>query len=127
MKRANRLRKGAEFDATYEKGAVIHGPLLVVRYRPNHVGRNRWGFAVGKKLLKSAVDRNRMRRRLREACREIEEIPGGRLATSGGWDIIVTLRARGVGASAPDLAGALSAVVARFPAAEGASRGDGRS
>lgn len=85
MERAQRLRKGDQFDTAYREGTVIGGPLLVVRYRANSLEVTRWGFAVGKRLAKHAVDRNRLKRRLREAVARIRVQPGA--------DVIVTARA----------------------------------
>lgn len=79
-----RLRKGREFDLVYSEGTVIGGPLFVVRFRANASEANRWGFAVGKKMAPKAVDRNRVRRQLREAARHLD------VAT--GYDLVVTAR-----------------------------------
>jgi ribonuclease P protein component len=83
-----RLRKGTEFDSVYSKGSVVNGPFFVVRCYPNGLGRSRWGFAVGKKLLPRATARNRTRRRLRDAVAEVENL--------GSSDYIVTAKARSV-------------------------------
>ncbi|MCC6381312.1 MAG: ribonuclease P protein component [Dehalococcoidia bacterium] len=84
MERARRLRKGDEFDQTYREGTAVSGPLLVVRYRPRGGPGVRWGFAVGKRLTRSAVARNRVRRRLREAARQLGVVDG--------VDLVVTAR-----------------------------------
>jgi ribonuclease P protein component len=105
MERARRLRKGTEFDTAYEKGTVISGPLLVVRCHANGRGVTRWGFAVGKRIARDAVDRNRMRRRLREIAR-------GTLVAHG-WDVIVTARQAGLAASHTQLRDALERALAR--------------
>lgn len=106
MKRARRLRKGVEFDTTYHMGTVERGPLLVVRVRPNGLGRDRWGFAVGKRLVKRAHDRNRARRRLREAALRVEPVRGGR-------DIVVVAREGALTASLDALAGELRRLLER--------------
>lgn len=80
-----RLSKGRAFDSVYSEGTVIHGPLFVLRFRPNDGGQPRWGFAIGKKLAPSAVVRNRVRRRLREAVRPA-------VAQTTGLDLIVTAK-----------------------------------
>lgn len=84
MERARRLRKGGEFDTAYSEGTVIGGPLLVLRVRANGLGLTRWGFAVGKRIAPRATQRNRSKRVLREAARQISVEPG--------WDIVVTAR-----------------------------------
>lgn len=86
MTRLRTLRKGDEFDTAYREGTVVNGPFLVVRWRANGGDETRWGFAVGKRIAKSAVVRNRVRRRLKEAARS--------LAVRGGYDVVVTARAR---------------------------------
>jgi ribonuclease P protein component len=68
VERAARLRKGNEFDSVYSTGTVVSGPLLALRYLPNQLGHVRWGFAVGKRTAKLATDRNRTKRRLRDAA-----------------------------------------------------------
>jgi ribonuclease P protein component len=85
MDRAHRLRKGLEFDRAYREGTVVSGPLVVLRVILNGGGPTRWGFAVGKRISKRAVVRNRIRRRLREAARTLN--------VREGYDIVVTARA----------------------------------
>jgi len=92
------LRKGREFDSAYSEGTVVNGPLCVVRVRPNDLGIERYGFAVGKKMAPSSVLRNRIRRRLREVVREVRT--GSELH---GADIVITAKARLLGASHTEL------------------------
>ena len=99
MERARRLRKGTEFDTVYAKGAVFSGPLLVLRAHAHGSGATRWGFAVGKRISKKAVVRNRIRRRLKEASRALPVLDGS--------DIVVTARQGAMDASFEELAGAL--------------------
>jgi ribonuclease P protein component len=84
MERAQRLRKGTEFDTVYQKGTVTGGPLFVLRHLENGGEVTRWGFAVGKRLSKKATVRNRLKRQMREAARL--------LAVRPGVDIVVTAR-----------------------------------
>lgn len=84
MDRAHRLPKGPAFDRTYREGTVCSGPLLVLRVLEHNSGPTRWGFAVGKRISKKAVVRNRIRRRLREAART--------LGVPEGYDIVVNAR-----------------------------------
>lgn len=105
MERQQRLRKGAEFDTVYRKGTVTGGPLLALRRLPNEAGVTRWGFAVGKKLSKRAVERNRTKRRLREAARRLPVLPG--------FDLIVTARQGAIEASFAQLRAALIGVLER--------------
>jgi ribonuclease P protein component len=105
VERAERLRKGNEFDTVYSKGTVVGGPLLVVRHLPNEAGVTRWGFAVGKRLSKRAVDRNRTKRRLREASQAFR--------MRQGIDIVVTARKGAIEASFATLSSALARALAK--------------
>jgi ribonuclease P protein component len=61
------LTTSADFQALFQRGKRIDRPALIVLWRET-VESTRAGFAVSRQL-KSAVQRNRARRRLREAYR----------------------------------------------------------
>lgn len=65
----------------------------------------RWGFAVGKRIAKRAVVRNRAKRRIREIARG--------LGVRSGVDIIVVARAPALVASSAQLADALVGLLTR--------------
>ena len=54
---------------TYQKGKTIRTPKLSLVFAPNKKQRQRYAVVVSKKVLKTAVGRNRIRRRLYEAIR----------------------------------------------------------
>lgn len=54
---------------TYQKGKTIRTPTLSLVYNHNSRGRQRFAVVVSKKVLKSAVGRNQIRRRVYEAIR----------------------------------------------------------
>lgn len=54
---------------TYKKGTTIRKPKISLIYAPNSRGHQRFGVVVSKKVLKPAVGRNRIRRRVYEALR----------------------------------------------------------
>lgn len=54
---------------TYQKGKTLRTPSLSLVFAPNERGRQRFAVVVSKKVLKSAVGRNRIRRRVFEAIR----------------------------------------------------------
>lgn len=57
----------------YQKGSTIRTPFLSLVFAPNARGYQRFAVVVSKKVLKSAVGRNRIRRRVYEAIRH--ELP----------------------------------------------------
>ena len=59
---------------TYKKGKTIRTPKISLVYNKNERNRQRFSVVVSKKVLKSAVGRNRIRRRVYEAIRQ--ELPG---------------------------------------------------
>lgn len=109
-----RLKKGEPFDRVYREGTVVAGPFFVLRVLGSETDGSRWGFAVGKRLEKRAVARNRVRRRLREAARGLEHPPAG-------VDVVVTARGPSLAASVAVLRDALDVCLARA-----ASRGGTR-
>lgn len=65
----NRLRKTRDFDAVFKKGRFFGTKFLIFKYMANGLLETRVGFVVGTKVSKSAVKRNRLKRRLREIFR----------------------------------------------------------
>ena len=64
-----RLKKQADFQRLFQKGRRAFTPTLSVIYRPSE--RMTMGISVGKKHGKS-VQRNRIKRLLREAFRAVQ-------------------------------------------------------
>ena len=73
-----RLKKAGDFRKIYKDGLAVVNPYIVVRFIPSNQARvSRIGFAVSKKIGK-AVERNRVKRILREACRrQCDLLPEG--------------------------------------------------
>jgi ribonuclease P protein component len=63
------LRKPAEFRSVYDKGKRFDGRLLTAFVRQNEFGQHRLGITASKRVARLAVDRNRMKRLLREMFR----------------------------------------------------------
>ena len=68
MKRANRLRRPDQFQRVRREGRTFHHHLLLLNVAPNRRKHTRCGIVVSKRVGK-AVQRNRARRRIREAVR----------------------------------------------------------
>jgi ribonuclease P protein component len=63
-----RLLKHADFDHVYQNGKRQFSGHMTLFFLPRESGAPRVGFTVGR-VLGGAVDRNRIKRRLREAVR----------------------------------------------------------
>lgn len=82
--RERRLRRRSDFQALREQGSSRAHPLLVLRVVANGLSHPRFGFIVGKRVARKAVDRNRVRRRLRESVRV--------MPVRAGWDLLFIAR-----------------------------------
>ena len=89
MKFTVTMKRNHEFQRLYRRGKSAASPYLALYCRKGRRGENRLGFTVGKKVG-GAVQRNRVRRRLREIYRlhEDELVPG--------YDIVVVARVKSV-------------------------------
>ena len=87
MRFTTSLKKNHEFKRLYNKGKSAAARCVVVYCRRNGSGENRLGITVSTKIG-GAVQRNRVRRRLKEIYRLSES----RLAT--GYDIVIVARVR---------------------------------
>jgi ribonuclease P protein component len=114
-RRSGRLSRSAEFDRVYRQGRSVANRYLVLYTFPRGGDADpRVGFSVGRKVG-GAVERNQLKRLLREACsRQAESLPAGH-------DIVIVARAaaRELGEEG-GLAGvdaALAELVAKAPVA----------
>ncbi len=64
-----KLVKTDDFSSVFNLRKRIASAYLVVRYKPNQLNKPRLGLIVAKKTAKLAVERNYMRRVLRELFR----------------------------------------------------------
>ncbi|MGQ9896178.1 MAG: ribonuclease P protein component [Acidobacteriota bacterium] len=81
-----RLRVPREFQRVYRQGRQLHSSLFTIFVAPNRLGRTRLGITTSRKVSKSAVVRNRCRRRLREVFRQQQA------TLPVGWDIVVNAK-----------------------------------
>ena len=90
MDSKHRLKKREEYDWVLDKGISCAARLAVLKIKANSLGISRYGIITSKKVG-GAVQRNKVKRRLREILRGVEVVPG--------WDIVVIARsgARGTG------------------------------
>jgi len=85
INRVNRFHGHGSLRYVYQNGQVVRGPLCSLKYIKNEKRKNyRLAVVVSKKVHKSAVKRNRIRRRLYEAFRlQAANIPP--------YDIVLTV------------------------------------
>lgn len=86
MKFSSALKLNHIFRRLYATKGIANS-CIVFYARKNHLGKNRVGITVSKKLG-GAVVRNRVRRRLREVYRLSED------KLTPGWDIVLVARSR---------------------------------
>lgn len=84
-RKSERLRKNSEFASLMKQGKRLSTDGLSLFYAPNGGRGVRLGISVGKKLS-HAVERNRLRRRIRAAA------ASGLAASAEGFDIVFMAR-----------------------------------
>lgn len=89
LNREQRLRRKSDFQALRKSDISRAHPYLVLRATPNDLPYTRFGFVVGKRVSLKAVERNLIRRRLREIVR--------RAPLLGGWDQLLIARRSSLG------------------------------
>ena len=90
MNSALRLRRQADFEHVRRAGKVYRHPVLLISVCANALPHNRYGIVAGKRLG-IAVARNRCKRRLRAALRQMHD------TLRQGFDIIVVARRNLIG------------------------------
>jgi len=80
-----RLTKKKDFERVFKQGRGFKQGFLYLKFLKNNLGVSRFGFIVGKNFSKKAVERNKIKRRLREI---IQKRIGG---IKQGLDIIIVV------------------------------------
>ena len=91
-----RLRRKSDFEAAYARGRRFGNGFFAVTARPNDIGGPRLGLAVSVKNAGNSVERNRIRRTIRESFRlHQHDLPP--------VDLVVSARARAREAAGEEL------------------------
>ncbi|MFA5712662.1 MAG: ribonuclease P protein component [Bacteroidales bacterium] len=64
-----RLKRRSEIEELFKNGRIIHSPSFKIVSLPNGISHNRAVIAVPKRSFKKAVDRNYIKRLVREGLR----------------------------------------------------------
>ena len=91
LNRALRLRKSSDFQQARQQGQSTASRLLILAWTPNNVSSVRIGFVVSKRISKSAVQRNYIKRLLSEAIQPaLSDLPQN-------YDIVLSARSQVIG------------------------------
>ena len=66
MKKQYRINKKSDFEKLFEAKKIYFSRFLIVKSVPNDLAYPRFGMIISTKVSKRAVDRNKIRRRIRE-------------------------------------------------------------
>ena len=81
------LKSNSDFRRLYNRGKAITDPALVIYYSKNRAGICRIGITTSKKIG-NAVERNRSRRVIREAFRQVSP------SINPSYDIVLVARSK---------------------------------
>ena len=66
LPKENRLTKNKEFEKVFKEGRAAYQGLLGIKCIKNGLAISRFGILIGIKVSKKAVERNKVKRRIRE-------------------------------------------------------------
>lgn len=79
LKTANRLTKKKDFDRVFKQGASSYNEVVGCKQVDNNTKNSRFGIIVSLKVSKKAVERNKIKRRIREIIKsELDKIQDGK-------------------------------------------------
>ncbi len=94
LPREARIRRPADFAALRTSSGRLGGRCFHLRYAPNALGHARLGLAISKRVSKRAVERNRIKRLVRESFRQLrQQLPA--------VDVMVMARDHAAGVAGP--------------------------
>lgn len=108
LPRDARVRRAGDFAALRQASGRLGGRCFSVRWRPNGLDHARLGLAISKRVSKRAVERNRIKRLVRESFRRV------RLGLPP-IDLVVMAREAAAGVPGTELLVELDALWRRLP------------
>lgn len=101
--RPHRIVASRRYREIFHNRNIRGGRYFTIYQLPNEVGVHRLGLAVSRKVSKSAVRRNRIKRQVRESFRLFRETLAAGPEGVGGMDVVVVARPRAAGAENVEL------------------------
>ncbi|CAM1000478.1 ribonuclease P protein component [Rhodanobacter sp. Root179] len=116
LPRDARLRRPGDFAALRTSSGRAGGRCFHMRFRENELGHARLGLAISKRVSKRAVERNRIKRLLRESFRRVRhQLPP--------VDMMVMAREQAAGVPGPQLLTELDGLWKKLLASQTTSSG----
>jgi ribonuclease P protein component len=81
MKKIFRLSLKRDFKNVFTKGKFVNSPGITLKFYPNQLTHPRLAIIISKKVAKSAVKRNQLKRRIKEILHK-------KLNLKSGYDLI---------------------------------------
>lgn len=81
--KTSRMPAGGPYQRLFRQRQAVSDDCILINCMPNGLDRHRLGLAVAKKMFRKAVDRNRVKRLIREAFRH------ERSAFGAGLDLVI--------------------------------------
>ena len=97
FKKQFRLTRDKEFEKVFKKGKTSYNQFLGIKTIANNLDNNRFGIIVSTKVSKKAVERNKIKRRLREILKKYQE------NLNFGYDVVLITLPRSKEASFQEL------------------------
>ncbi len=86
LPRKYKLKKDNDFKTVFKRGKNYQQEFIKIKVLENNSAYSRFGFAIGLKISKKSVERNKIKRRLEEIVRlELKQIKPG-------FDIVVLVK-----------------------------------
>lgn len=67
-----RLVKQKDFEKIFKQGRSSYSKLLGIKVLANQLKNNRYGIIISTKVSKKSVDRNKLKRQIRQAVRQLD-------------------------------------------------------
>lgn len=88
LKKQYRITNPKDFERINKTGKQIGNQYIIIKFLKNELDYSRIGFIISNRISKKAVERNKIKRQLREISRlSFDQIPAG-------YDIVVYVKTK---------------------------------